>query len=144
MEEAMFRRLLVVVGVAATSGCVTFQPLEETEQVGAGAQLRLTFDEPRDFFAASDTASYQLRGLVGLSGEVESVRSDTLVLRGVDFRSGVRQPNVPRTALVSVVPGSSTRLVARRFDAERTVLFVLVASVLTSTALGFNESFWGN
>lgn len=105
--------------VAVATACTAFYPARASD-VAPRSTITVAFEEPRDLAARHDTILYALPAVRRVYGRVESVRSDTLVLRVVALESSQRQPRLPDAARVTIVPGSTDQLSAERVSRGRT------------------------
>ena len=107
------RRLLVIpVVIGLLSGCSSFHLVQPNELLPPHATVAVTFDEPRNLEARGKTTVHSLPEVSTLYGELEEVRSDTLVLRILGIESSRRQPRLPREARLTLVPDASAQLSA--------------------------------
>ncbi len=105
------RRFLVIPAVIGVlSGCTSFRLVQANEPLPPHATVAITFDEPRNLDARRNSTVYSLREVSTVYGELEDVRSDTLVLRVLSIESSRRQPRLPAEARLAVVPGASAQL----------------------------------
>jgi hypothetical protein len=120
-----------------TSGCHYYRV--DPEPRPGPAYVRVRFDPPRAFdlpLATRDTV--RLRDVVYLSGQLLSVRSDTLTLQVL--RAYTRDDRVRRltagASIVGVPPSAGRVLEVRRLDRPLTVVTILGAPVVALLALG--------
>jgi hypothetical protein len=115
------RRLLVIVPIiAAASGCYGYSRVQSNEPIPPRATVAITFETPRDLEARRDATVYRLPEVTRVYGEVEEVRSDTLVLRVLDLESNARQPRLPEEAGLTLVPDASAGVSIHRISKART------------------------
>ena len=114
------RASLAIAGlVTVSTACTAFYPARASD-LGPRSTITVAFDEPRDLEARHDTILYALPAVRSVCGRVQSVRSDTLVLRVLALESSQRQPRLPDAARVTIVPGSTDHLSAERISHTRT------------------------
>ena len=105
--------------VTVTSACTAFYPARPAD-VPLKSAIGVTFDEPRTLEATRDTAVYALPAVQSLYGQLESVRSDTIVLRVIGLESKERQPRLPDAAQVRIVHDANTSMTVQRVSRGRT------------------------
>jgi hypothetical protein len=105
--------LVMAAAIVALSGCTSFHLVGPNEPVPLHATVAITFEKPRDLEARRETSVYSLPEVSMVYGEVEEVRSDTLILRLIDLESGRRQPRLPDDARLALVPGPSAQVSTR-------------------------------
>lgn len=116
--------------IAVASGCSAYYRVRPNEPIPPRATVAITFETPRDLEARRDATVYRLPEVAKLYGEIEEVRSDTLVLRVLDLESDARQPQLPEEAGLILVPDASTGVSIRRISKART------AGVVSLTVVG--------
>lgn len=102
--------LAIAASIVMLSGCTSFHLVQPNEPLPPHATVAITFDEPRNLDARRDSTVYSLREVNTVYGELEDVRSDTLVLRVLSVESSRRQPRLPDDARLALVPGASAQL----------------------------------
>ncbi len=128
------RRLFVIVPIiAVASGCSAYYRVQPSEPIPPRATVAITFEIPRDLEARRDATVYSLVEVTKVHGEVEEVRSDTLVLRVLDLESNARQPRLPDETGITLVPEASAWVSIRRTSKARTA----VVAGLTGLGLFF-------
>ena len=120
---------VIAASIAVLSGCSSFHLVKPNEPVPPHATVAITFDEPRTLEARRDSAVYPLLQVSTVYGEVEEVRSDTLVLRVLGVESSRRQPRLPDEARLAFVPDASAQLSASRISKPRTAAMAGVTGV---------------
>lgn len=116
------RTPLAIPGLAMLlSGCMASYPVQPYDPVVPRERVTITFDSPRDLEARRDATTYVLPAIRQLHGRVESVRSDTLVLRVLALESSVRQPELPGDARLTLPPDASAHLAHQRIASGRTL-----------------------
>ena len=121
--------LVIAAAIVTLSGCTSFHLVRANEPVPLHAKVAITFDEPRDLEARRETTVYSLPEVSTVYGEVEEVRSDTLMLRLIDLESGRRQPRLPDEARLALVPGPSAQVSTLRVSKWRTAGMVSLSAV---------------
>jgi hypothetical protein len=125
------RRLVVSLPIIAlASGCSGYYRVQPNEPIPPRATVAITFETPRDLEARRDATVYTLPEVTKVYGEVEEVRSDTLVLRVLGLESDARQPRLTDDAGLTLVPDASTGVSIRRISKART------AGVVALTVVG--------
>ena len=125
----MRHSLVMAAAIITLSGCTSFHLVRANEPVPLHATVAITFDEPRDLEARRETHVYSLPEVSTVYGEVEEVRSDTLVLRSIDLQSDRRQPQLPHEARLALVPGPSAQVSALQVSKWRTGGTVALSAV---------------
>ena len=121
--------LVIAASMLMLSGCSSFHLVKANEPVPPHATVAITFNEPRNLEARRDSTVYPLPHVSTVYGEVEEVRSDTLVLRVLGIESSRRQPRLPDEARLALVPDASAQLSASRISKPRTAAMVGVTAV---------------
>ena len=105
--------------VTVSSACTAFYPARPAD-VAPKSTIAVTFDEPRALEARRDTVVYALPAVRSLYGQLESVRSDTIVLRVIGLESNERQPRLPDAARVRIVHDATASVSVQRVSRGRT------------------------
>lgn len=120
----MRRLFVIVLIIAVASGCSAYYRVRPNESIPPRATVTITFETPRDLEARRDATVYSLPEVTKMYGEVEEVRSDTLVLRVLDLESNSDQPRLPEEAGLTIVPDASAEVSIRRTSKARTAAMV--------------------
>lgn len=121
--------------ICVLSGCTSFYPVQPDDAVAPAQTVAITFAAPRDLEAAHDTVTYLLPAVRKVYGKVESVRSDTLVLRVMLLESTRRQPDLPRDARLTVIPDATARIAMRRVSRGKTAALLSGVTLVGLLAL---------
>ncbi|HZO19122.1 MAG TPA: hypothetical protein VFB46_09065 [Gemmatimonadaceae bacterium] len=105
--------------VTVSTACTAFYPARASD-LAPRSTITVAFDEARDLEATRDTVVYALPAVRSLYGRVESVRSDTLVLRVITLESNERQPRLPEAARVRIVHDATASVSVQRVSRGRT------------------------
>ena len=124
--------------IVVASACSAYYRVQPTEPIPPRATVAITFETPRDLEARRDATVYSLPEVTKVYGEVDEVRSDTLVLRVLDLESTVPQPRLPEEAGLTLVPDASAGVSIRRISKART------AGVVALTVVGLFFLFVAN
>ena len=106
-------RALVPALLLATA-CTTFTRVPPNEPIPEQAIVAVSFEEPRDLQARSETELYPLLKVGMVYGEVERTHADTLVLRVLEVQSTEPQPRLPNEARLLLTADSTTQLSVQR------------------------------
>jgi hypothetical protein len=126
------RALPLIIGTTiALVGCTTTRHVRPHEEIAPAANVTVVFADARDLRAASDSPAYVVPAVRSLSGRVESVSLDTLVVLVEELAPDSLYRGLPHAPRLVVVRDTLARVSTRRFSAARTVglgLLVLVAT----------------
>jgi hypothetical protein len=131
----------LIPGIAiATIGCMTTRHVQPHEEIAPAATVSVAFTTPRDLRNVTDSTTRVVRAVRSVSGRVESVWADTLVLRARAIVSDSVPADLRHPVRLLLVRDASARVSVRRLSRARTVVLVLVlATAALAVAL---EEWW--
>jgi hypothetical protein len=113
-KSFMRQHRALVPAILLATACTTFTRVPPNEPIPEQAIVAVSFEEPRDLQARSETKLYPLLKVGMVYGEVERTHADTLVLRVLEVQSTERQPRLPSEARLLLTADSTTQLSVQR------------------------------